>query len=269
VYRHQRWLIACVVGAFVLLPTACLPDDGTAGLPDTTTPAAPSSTTAVVTSPATTSSASTSIQPISPVPIGDVPGNPDAVTALAPWTADLLSADITVLEQKCWTIAPKNIDEMYADKDAIVAALAAPGVDGQFAVSWTGPVATVSVKRSEIASGYACPRVYPTGSGAAFNDADARHAVRRYLSRFVGKPVNAADVEDKYRLVCAGSTLANNPGRLTGTTGFDDAEITTEASGEGSATVTAPVTNSSGITATREFTLGVGPEGYCIEDISP
>ena len=263
-------MVACVVGAFALLPTACLPDDGTAGLPDTTTPSPPSpSTAAVTTQPATSASATRTSQTVSPIPIGAVPGNPDAVAALTPWVADLLNEDITVLEQKCWTMAPQNIDEMYADKDAIAAALATPGVDGQFAVIWTGPVATVSVKRNEIASGYACPRVYPTGSDAAFNDADARHTVRRYLSRFVGKPVNAADVEDKYRLVCAGSTLANNPGRLTGTTGFDDAEITTSGSSAGFATVTAPVTNSSGTTATKEFSLAVGPDGYCIADISP
>ena len=220
----------------------------------------------VTTQPTSAAAASTSV---SPVPIGDVPGNTTAVTAIAPWVADLLTGDVTGLEEKCWTLAPKNVDEMYADKDAIVAALAAPGIDGQFAVIWTGPVATVSVKRNEIASGYACPRVYPTGSDAAFNDADSRHTVRRYLSRFIGKPVNAADVEDKYRLVCAGSTLANNPGMLTGTTGFEDAEITTSSSSAGFATVTAPVTNSSGITVTKEFSLEVGPDGYCIAEISP
>ncbi|MEU0545108.1 hypothetical protein ABZ319_35065 [Nocardia sp. NPDC005978] len=219
--------------------------------------------------PAVSAAETTTAAPITSgaaVAIGEVPGNPNAAKALQPWVRDLTGQDLDTLVRKCWTIEPQNARTMYGDKDAILAAVAQPGVDGQFAVIWKGPVQTVSVKRSEIASGYACPRVYATGSDAAFDDADARYAVRRYLSRWVGKPVNADDVEGKYPLVCAGSVLANNPGRLTGTTGFG--EMTTAPSGISDVLVTVPVTNSSGVTQPMVFTVAIGSEGYCINDIS-
>lgn len=208
----------------------------------------------------------TSAAPTQTVAIGDVPGNPDAVKALQPWVRDLTGGDIEQLVRKCWTIEPQNARDMYADKDGILAAVAQPGIDGQFAVIWKGPALTVSVKRSEIASGYACPRVAATGATTTFNEADARYAVRRYLSRWVGKPVDANDVEGKYPLVCAGSVLANNPGRLTGTTGFG--EMTSKATGIADVEVSVPVTNSAGVTQPMVFMVTIGSEGYCINDIS-
>lgn len=206
--------------------------------------------------------------PSAPAPgvvIGDVPGNSTAGKALQPWVRDLIGGDIDQLVRKCWTIEPENARAMYADRDGILAAVAQPGIDGQFAVIWKGPDKTVSVKRSEIASGYACPRVAPTGATTTFNEADARYAVRRYLSRWVGKPVNQDDVEGKYQLVCPGSVLANNPGRLTGTTGFG--ELTSTSEGISDVLVSVPVTNSSGVTQPMTFTVTIGSEGYCLSDV--
>ena len=214
------------------------------------------------------------------VPVGAVPSNPQAAQALQPWAADLKQGDISVMHRKCWTMAPQNIAAMYADRQGILAAIAQPGRDGQFAVTWTGPAQTVSVKRSEIASGYACPQVYPTGTAFAYNAADARHTVRRYLSRLTGKPVNADDVESKYRLLCDNSAtwdpqgtgkvaeppLAVDPGKLTGVTAFTDSELTSVAARPGYDAVTVPVTDKSG-TAVRTFTLRVGSDGYCIGDV--
>ncbi len=196
-----------------------------------------------------------------------MPGNPNAATALTPWVRDLVAGDIDQLVRKCWTIEPTNARNMYADQPGILDAVAQPGLDGQFAVIWKGATRTVSVKRSEIASGYACPRVSPADDPAAFNTADARYAVHRYLSRWIGKPVDPNDAEGKYPLVCAGSTLANNPGKLTGTTGFKDSDITVQSAGPDQVEVSVPLTNSSGVTQPATFVLNIGQEGYCITDI--
>lgn len=248
------------LGLLLVVLTGC----GSGEQHDGHSPARLPTATAAVSSAETTSAAP--ITSGASAAVGEVPGNPGAAAALRPWVRDLTGQDLETLVRKCWTIEPGNARNMYGDKDAILAAVAQPGVDGQFAVLWKGPVSTVSVKRSEIASGYACPRVYATGSDGAFDDADARYAVRRYLSRWIGKPVNADDIEGKYPLVCPGSVLANNPGRLTGTTGFG--EMTTAPAGISDVLVTVPVTNSSGVTQPMVFTVAVGPEGYCINDIT-
>lgn len=253
-------MVGLVAACAVL--TGCGDGDGNGDQHDGHTPAgAPSATSALSQVSSTTSAA-----PTATVAIGEVPGNPGAVEALRPWVRDLVGGDIDQLVRKCWTIEPQNARDMYADKDRILAAVAQPGIDGQFAVIWKGPALTVSVKRSEIASGYACPRVAATGATTTFNEADARYAVRRYLSRWVGKPVDANDVEGKYPLVCAGSVLANNPGKLTGTTGFGD--MTSETTGIADVEVSVPVTNSSGVTQPMVFMTTIESEGYCIKDIS-
>lgn len=275
-YRPRRASFASVLIATSAIVLTSCQDDGRSGLPDDAT------------APATKRAQPTTTEEAPPaalrIPIGEVPTNPDAEAALRPWAEDLVADDIDVLTRNCWTIAPTNIATMYSDTDGILAAIAQPGVDGQFAVIWRGPDQTVSVKRSEIASGYACPRVYPTGSNGDFNDADAEHTVHRYLARWTGKPVDPSDVEDKYQLVCDGSAqfwdpegtgsptsppLADNPGKLTGTTAFDDTETTSQALGSDYVEVSVPVTNSSGVTATRTFTLTIGANGYCIGDIAP
>ncbi|MEV6068882.1 hypothetical protein AB0L82_20215 [Nocardia sp. NPDC052001] len=200
------------------------------------------------------------------VTIGEVPGYQAAARALRPFIRNLLAGDMDQLVRKCWTIEPQNARNMYADRDGILAAVAQPGVDGQFAAIWTGPALTVSAKRSEIGSGYACPRVAANGTVNTFNEADARYTVQRYLSRWVGKPVDVNDIEGKYPLVCPGSVLSNNPGRLTGTTGFG--EFSTQPTGISDVDVTVPVTNSSGVTQPMLFKTAIGPEGYCINDLS-
>lgn len=214
----------------------------------------------------TTGGAAGTSGPGANVTVGEVPGNPNAAKAVQPWVRDLVGGDIEQLVRKCWTIEPQHVRSMYADKDGILAAVTQPGIDGQFAVIWKGPVQTVSVKRSEIASGYACPRVAPAGATSTFNEADARYTVQRYLSRWTGNPVDKDDVEGKYPLVCAGSVLANNPGRLTGTTAFG--QLTSKGSGISDVDVSVPVTNSSGVTQPMVFKTTIGPEGYCINDIN-
>ncbi|MBL1078336.1 hypothetical protein JK358_28405 [Nocardia sp. 2] len=251
--------VAALAGSVVL--TACGGDDqhtahttATTGSAQPATSSAPqASSTVGTTSPATTAQ------------VGEVPGIPAAAAALRPWAADLAAGDLDALVRKCWTIDPGNARAMYADRDPILTTLAQPGIDGQWAILWKGPVVTVSAKRTEIASGYACPRVAPTGATTTFNDADAAYAVYRYLSRFTGKPVNSADKEGDYPLVCPGSTLANNPGRLTGTVAFG--ELTTTATGLGDAEVTVSLTNSANVTQPATFLLSIGSEGYCLNDI--
>ncbi|WP_330179105.1 hypothetical protein OHB26_21690 [Nocardia sp. NBC_01503] len=228
-----------------------------------TSEAPQSSSSAAVT---TTGGAAGTSGPGASVTVGEVPGNPNAAKAVQPWVRDLVGGDIEQLVRKCWTIEPQHVRSMYADKDGILAAVAQPGIDGQFAVIWKGPVQTVSVKRSEIASGYACPRVAPAGATSTFNEADARYTVQRYLSRWTGNPVDKDDVEGRYPLVCAGSVLANNPGRLTGTTAFG--QLTSKGSGISDVDVSVPVTNSSGATQPMVFKTTIGPEGYCINDIN-
>ncbi|MFE3057012.1 hypothetical protein [Nocardia sp. NPDC059239] len=110
----------------------------------------------------------------------------------------------------------------------------------------------------------------PTQSATAqpaFTEDDARYTVRRYLSRWIGQPLQPDDTEGKYPLVCAGSTLANNPGRLTGTTAFD-ADRMTARTGDTGAAVTVPVTNSSAVTTVLTFTLRAATQGYCVVDIA-
>ncbi|WP_405137696.1 hypothetical protein [Nocardia sp. NBC_01388] len=204
--------------------------------------------------------------PAAPVAVGEVPGNPRAAAALRPWVRDLIGTDIDQLIGKCWTIEPAHAREMYAGKADILAAVTQPGIDGQFAVIWKGPVRSVSVKRAEIVSGYACPYVYPAGSVNFYTEADARYAVQRYLSRWVGKPVDAGDVEGRYPLVCPGSVLANNPGRLTGVTAFG--ALASKSTGDTGVEVSGPVTNSSNVTQSMTFTLSIGSGGYCIDNIS-
>ncbi|MFQ6328108.1 hypothetical protein ACLMAL_18470 [Nocardia sp. CWNU-33] len=256
--------LAAIVGCVLL--TGCSSDDQQAGHSATTSHAPGTATSALSQSSSTAGTAPSA--PTSNVPIGEVPGNANAATALQPWARDLVAGDVGRLVGKCWTIDPKNARDMYADKDGILAAIAQPGIDGQFAIIWKGPTETVSVKRSEVASGYACPRVAPTGSDTSLNEGDARYAVQRYLSRWIGKPVHPDDTEGKYPLVCPGSVQAANPGRLTGTTAFADNQLTSRSTGITDVEVSVPVTNSSGVTQATVFTLNIGPEGFCINDIS-
>lgn len=214
--------------------------------------------------------------------VGEAPGNPDAAAALRPFVADLAASGIGVVTTRCWTIPPTDIPTMYSDTDAIVAAVAAPGVDGQYAVTWSGPTATVSIKRSEIASGYACPTVYPTGTAPMFDATDAAYTVDRYLARMAGTPINRADVEEDYPLVCdarpiwdplgAGAPtsppLATDPGILGGITSYDPDSIFVTAQNDIYTEVNADIVDAAAGYQNRTFALAVGGEGYCIGDIT-
>ncbi|WP_338887520.1 hypothetical protein [Rhodococcus sovatensis] len=256
----------------VLTLTACA-GDGQQGIP-TDSPSTPTTTTTTP-SPTTTAPA--------PGPaVGDVPGNPQAAMALRAFLVDLDAGGVSAVTPRCWTVPPSEIPTQYADAPAILDAAAQPGVDGQYAVTWTGPVSTVSVKRSEIASGYSCPQVYPTGTEPAYSDVDATYAVERYLRRFTGAPINPDDLEGDYPLVCSQRAiwdpqgtgvptvppLANNPGRLTGSASFNPASVYVASTNGVHKTVYADVTNVSGFEQNQVFTLTVGQGGYCIGDVA-
>lgn len=278
--RKRWWALGGCAAALLL--TGCdsvsgVPDDGSrpAGTSVASTPPAalPSATPATSTAPA---------PPADAPPVGAVPGVPAAVPALQRWAADLRSgAD---LEAACWTMAPQNVADMYGNPQAVLTALAQPGVATAETITWSSRTTRVVADAQEVATGYACPRVYPAGAETGYNDADARHTVRRYLARFVGAPLDPADREGTYPLVCKASPaawdptgsgrpipapLANNPGKLTGTTTFAGQEIRSERARGDYLTVYVPVTNSSGVTQTRTFTLTETAEGYCIGDVSP
>ncbi|MDV6260857.1 hypothetical protein [Rhodococcoides yunnanense] len=215
-------------------------------------------------------------------PVGEAPGNPAAAAALRPFVNDLTGGGIGVVTARCWTVPPTDIPTMYFDTGAILAAVAAPAVDGQYAVTWTGPTATVAIKRSEIASGYACPTVYPTGTAPVFDAADAAYTVDRYLGRIAGIPVNRDDVEASYPLVCesrgtwdpngTGSPtappLAENPAILPSITSFDPDSVFVTAQNGIYTQINADIIDASGAYQNRTFVLTVGGEGYCIGDIA-
>ncbi|OZC88600.1 hypothetical protein CH254_11915 [Rhodococcus sp. 06-412-2C] len=271
--------------ATIALVGACdsavgIPSDQAASPSNTVESTADESTTQESPSTTITTPAPTPIPPGPPV--GEAPGNPEAAATLRPFVNDLTGGGIGVVTAKCWTVPPTDIPTMYFDTAAILAAVAAPAVDGQYAVTWTGPTATVAIKRSEIASGYACPTVYPTGTAPVFDAADAAYSVDRYLGRIAGIPVNRDDVEERYPLVCesrgtwdpngTGSPtappLAQNPAILPSITSFDPDSVFVTAQNGIYTQVNADIIDASGAYQNRTFVLTVGGEGYCIGDIA-
>ncbi|WP_054811583.1 hypothetical protein [Nocardia arizonensis] len=277
---------AALVGGVVLSALLLGGCDSVSGIPvDDPAPARAAASTIVTTAtpPPTSTTAALAPPPADAPPVGEVPGWPDAAVAVRRWAADLRTATLTELQAKCWTIAPGNAAEMYQGKQAILNALAQPGVASANAATWKSRATTVTVERDLIHTGYACPRVFPAGSEIAYNDADARHTVRRYLARLVGSPLDAADREADYPLVCKATPatwdpkgtgsptqppLAVNSAKLSGITEFDGQEISSARLGSEYLAVEAPVTDSTGTTKTRTFTVAEGPEGYCIGDVT-
>ncbi|MDJ0359778.1 hypothetical protein [Rhodococcus sp. H29-C3] len=271
----RRGIVFASVGLFgaVLTLTAC-GGDGQQGIPTETR-----SATATTTPPATTPP-STTPSPVGPA-VGEVSTNPEAAGALRAFLTDLDAGGVPAVTAKCWTVPPSEVPARYSDVASILDAAAVPGVDGQYAVTWSSPAITLSVKRSEIASGYACPAVFPGGSSGAYTDTEAEYTVERYLGRFTGTPVNPADLEGDYPLVCdtraiwdpqrtgAATTapLANNPGRLTGSASYKPDSVYVAANDGEYTTVYADVTDVSGVEQNRIFTLTVGSNGYCIGDV--
>ncbi len=153
--------MGAVALAMTLAITACEDDGRTGILTDEPSPPTTETTTTTTLAPTTTIAPAA---PVAPPPVGDVPGNPAAAPALAAWATDLVSLDVDALTNACWTMPPTTIADRYSDVPAILTAIAAPGVDGQYAVTWNGGGLSVAAKRSEIASGYACPFVFLRGN---------------------------------------------------------------------------------------------------------
>ncbi|MEU4339671.1 hypothetical protein AB0H00_00165 [Nocardia sp. NPDC023852] len=277
-------LLGCLALTGAVLLTGC---DSAVGIPDDSAPRVTAHGTtppAVVPIGAPPSTSTLPPVPADAPPVGAVPGLPAAAAAVQRWAADLTSDTIAETQAKCWTIAPRNVADMYENQQAILTALAQPGTSTQDMAVWKSPTTTVAVDRTAVETGYACPRVAIAGADIEYNDADARHTVRRYLARFAGAPLDPADKEGAYPLICAAAPatwdptgtgrpvsapLADNQGRLTGTTKFSDQEIRSEQLRTNYIAVLVPVTDSSGVTQTRTFTLLSGPDGYCIGDVSP
>lgn len=259
--------------------TACA-GDGQQGIP-TETPQPPTTTSQDAVP--TTTNATTTTPPPPPGPIvGDVPGDPQAAAALTAFLTDLDTGGISAVAQQCFTVPPTEIPVGYADVPAIVDAAAQPGFAEDDVVTWTGPVATLSIARDEIASGYACPRVRPTGTVPVYTDLDAIHTVVRYVGRFTGAPVDPADLEGDYPVVCntgipwdAQGTgvpttppLANNPGRLTGAASYNPDSVYVAYTNGAYTAVNADITNVSGFQQNQVFTLTRDGSGFCIGDVA-
>lgn len=195
--------------------------------------------------------------------IGEVPGSAGAAKALRPWLADVTAKDLPALTSKCWTQPPSVIGEMYGDAGRITEAVSGPGVLGQFGPTWKSATTTVQLRPSEVASSYGCPDVYAANGSIPLEK--ARYAVVRYLGRHVGKPVDPADVEADYPLLCPAGDGAPD---LAEVTGFDAAQVgAPQVVKTGSTTVTsvsAQVATRSGIRKSAGFVLDRGPNGYCI-----
>ncbi|WP_157120857.1 hypothetical protein [Nocardia miyunensis] len=210
----------------------------------------------------------------------------DAADALTRWAMDLQSTSTARLQAKCWPLAPQNVQSMYTDKKAILAALARPGVDDGTAITWRGTgrgAVTVVAQRTDVDAGYACPRVFAAGTTPTFNEADARHTVRRYLDRVTGTPLDPADKEATHPLRCAATAgtwdptgagrattppLAAEPGKLDDVQSFVDQSLTSETLRGSYVSVSASVLTTDGAEQTRTFTLKSGKQGYCIGDVS-
>jgi hypothetical protein len=281
--RITRTVVGALAGAFVL--AGC---DSAVGIPnDEPNRATVRTTTAPAAGPSTPSTSALPPIPANAPQVAAVPGLQAAAPAVQRWALDLQNEPITELQAECWTMAPGNVADMYEDKQAILTALAQPGVATENTVVWKTRATTVTIDRADVDSGYACPRVVVAGGETGLNDADARHTVRRYLARSVGAPLDPSDKEVTHPLVCkpnpptwdptgtgspVAAPLASNPGKLTGASKFADQEIQSERMRADYIAVQVPVTNSSGVTRTRTFTLTdghEGAEGYCIGDVSP
>ncbi|MGS2805875.1 hypothetical protein [Nocardia sp. MW-W600-9] len=184
---------------------------------------------------------------------------------LRPWLDDVRAGDTAALIRKCWTQSPAEIPRMYGDVEQITDAVRRPGVLGQFGPYWQNDVLKVSLRPSELRSGYGCP-IVSDRAATRLTDEQARYTAERYLSRVVGSPVNPADVEPDYPLLCAGA----QPGTaLSGVRRFDDTALTVRGSTGSVVTVSAPVTSADGAAKQVYLTLDHGTDGFCVSRIDP
>ena len=274
--KSHLFVVAGAAVALALTATGCA-GDGQSGIPTETPqpPAASSSGAGSDAGDGTAAAAAPTEAAPSAVTVGDVPGNAAAGAALQAWTNDLLAGnDVT---GKCWTIAPERAEEMYADVDAISTAVQQPGLDGQFAVTWSADGTDVSVLRSEISSGYACPYVHPTGDADIYTGDDAVYAVERFLGRATGDPVAPEDTEDDYPLICPGMgiwdpwgtgnpgvpPLSTDPDALDGVTTFDADSATFAPIDDVYGTVSIPVVED-GTARDLVVYVTIASNGYCL-----
>ncbi|MEU4321223.1 serine/threonine-protein kinase [Nocardia fluminea] len=195
--------------------------------------------------------------------IGAVPGSPKAATVLRPWLDDVLAGDVSALIRKCWTQSPAEIPGMYGDVEQIVDAVRRPGILGRFGPYWQNETLQVSLRPSELRSVYGCP-IVSNRSSNGLTEEQARYTVERYLSRVVGDPVNPADVEPDYPLLCNGT----QPGTtLSGVRRFEDKALTVRSSTGSVVTINAHVSTADGATSTVELILDHAANGYCISRI--
>ncbi|TCK00896.1 hypothetical protein [Nocardia alba] len=286
---HPPRAYALVTGLIVTaaLVAGC---DSVSGIPGDPVEANPAATT---TAAASTTTATQAIAPGEPAPnsplpadappVGAVAGHADAVTAVRRWAVDLQNSTVKELQSSCWTIPPATVAEMYAEPQSVLAALATPGTATADTVTWRNRTVTVTVDRESVASGYACGRVSAAGVEPGYDDADARHTVRRYLARATGKPLDAADIEADHPLTCKASPaswdpegtgnpvappLTGNSGKVGNVTSYTGEELRSEQIRGDYLAVHVPVTTSPGGTRTRTFTVVATAEGYCIGDVT-
>jgi hypothetical protein len=198
------------------------------------------------------------------VTVGEVPGRPEASAALQNWVDDLETGFITTLVKNCWTIAPERVETMYAEPGPILDAVAQPGTEGQFAYIWQDDKTRVSIKRSEIASGYACPYVSAIDDRQIYTEADAKYRVFRYLQRSVGNPVSRDDTEANYRLECNDFSDASR----TAIQGVMDYKINSMAvTGKPDNYVVTVDTLTDGKERKIKITTAIEDEGYCLQSV--
>ncbi|MFC6011744.1 hypothetical protein [Nocardia lasii] len=272
---------ALVAGLSVALITGCDSVSGIPGDPVEVTAAPTTTATQAVATPAPTST--TESVPADAPQVGAVAGDQDAVAAVRRWAADLRTDTVAALKDKCWTIPPNTVATMYADPSTVLAVLTGPGTATEDGVTWRDRGTTVTVDRESIDSGYACGRVFAAGVEPGYDEADARHTVRRYLARATGKPLNSDDVEATHPLTCAASPvqwdpegtgnptappLTSDSGKVGNVTSFTGEELRSEQIRGDYLAVHVPVTTSPGGTRTRTFTVVTTAEGYCIGDVT-
>ncbi|MEE2058202.1 hypothetical protein [Rhodococcus artemisiae] len=274
--KPRLFVVAGTAVALALAATGCA-GDGQSGIP-TETPEPPAAVSSDSGGAATDGDSATapSTEAATPgVTVGDVPGNAAAAAALQGWTNDLLAG--TDVVGKCWTIAPERAEEMYADADAISAAVQQTGLDGQFAVTWSANDTDVSVLRSEISSGYACPYVHATDDSGIYTDDDAVYAVERFLGRAVGDPVDPSDTEEDYPLICPGMgiwdpwgtgnpvvpPLWTDPDALDDVTSFDAESATFSPVDDVYGSVTIPIVEA-GTARDLVVYVTIASNGYCL-----
>jgi len=267
--RTTRRLALCGLAVAVSLSVAGCEGDGQSGIP--TDPPPTTSAAADTTDPEGSAAADTT----GAVRVGDVPGNAAATAALQSWVDDLVAGNDVAA--RCWTIAPERAAQMYDDVDAITAAVTRPGSDGQYTATWSSPDGVaVSVLRSEIASGYACPYIHHDGEDI-YTGADAIHAVTRFLGRVTGDPVSPQDAEENYPLVCEARAIwdpwgsgypdvppmSADPSVLDAVTTFDAESATFTPLDDVYGSVTIPVIEAE-TSRNLDVYVTTGSNGYCL-----